>query len=177
MKVKLMHQVKPLADEQTGPIAQFMSNGFVFVAELMNCSVEDFKEDKEYEVDVKFYCHEICGIYKTSEEFQKENPDMAEQSYIPIGAFPASQEDKNWRPSPMNYINSVVDEVVDNAIIDAPENLVLFYGKINDEDKIDQVLYYRNHEDKDEVKSGYIISGVYWAELFSMEKGENDLLC
>ena len=173
MKVKLMFPVKS-ADEETGAIAQFDSDGFVFVAELMNCNAEDFSEDKEYEVDLTFYCHGIYGIYKNVEEFHKDNPDMAEESYIPMGAFPANPDDKNWKPSPMNYINSTVEEVVDNDAIGAPDNLVLFYGKAGGQ-RLDQVLFYQTPEEKDEVKPGYIVSGAYWVELKLIEEKEGEV--
>lgn len=174
MKIKLMHSVSP-ATEKTGPIAQFQSDDFIFVAELMNCDVDSFEEGKEYEADVKFYCHEIYGIYKDEEEFHKDNPNMAEQSYIPVGAFPVSKDDKNWKPSPMNLINSIVGEVVDNEVVDAPNNLVLFYGKVYDK-TIDQVLYYETEEDKADVKAGDIVSGLYWVELI-LESGEDVSIC
>ena len=170
MKTKLMMLIKS-ADEKTGTIAQFDSNGFVFVAELMNCDINDFSEDKEYEVDVKFFCHHIYGIYKNTKEFQEDNPNMSEESYIPMGAFPPDPEDKDWEPSPINYINSVVTEVVDNKTVNAPENYVLFYGRAGGE-KLDQILYYQTIEEKEEVKPGYIVSGAYWAELRLMKKGD-----
>lgn len=172
MKVRLMHSVKS-ADEETGPIAQFDSDGFIFVAELMNCNADDFQEGKEYEVDVTFYCHAIYGIYKNKEDFHNDNPSMAEESYIPMGAFPANPEDKDWKPSPMNYINSTVDETVDNASVGAPENFVLFYGKVGGQ-RLDQIIYYPTVEEKEEVKPDYIVSGAYWAELNLMPEGDNN---
>ena len=96
---------------------------------------------------------------------------MAEESYIPMGAFPANPEDKDWKPSPMNYINSTVDEIVDNATIGAPENFVLFYGKVGGQ-RLDQIIYYPTVEEKEEIKPGYIVSGAYWAELKLMPEGD-----
>ena len=158
------------ASEKVGPIAQFESNGFIFVAELKNCDIEDFQEEKEYEVDVKFYCHCIHGIYQNVEEFYEDNPGMAEESYIPVGAFPADFDNKDWKPSPMNYINSTVDEVVDNALVGAPENFVLFYGKAEGT-KLDQILFFQNVEEKEKVEPGYTVSGTYWAELKLLIEG------
>ena len=163
MKVKLMMLLKK-ADEETGDIAQFISDGFIFVAELKNCSAEDFKDDKECDVDLTFFCHKICGVYKNSEEFHEVEKSMNEESYIPMGAFPADPEDKDWRPSPMNYINSTVFEVVDNKKYNAPDNLTLFIGQIGAK-HIDQILYYPTSEEKDEIHEGYIVSGIYWIEL------------
>ena len=120
--------------------------------------------NKEYEVDVKFYCHCIHGIYQNVEEFYEDNPSMAEESYIPVGAFPADFDNKDWKPSPMNYINSTVDEVVDNALVGAPENFVLFYGKAEGT-KLDQILFFQKVEEKEKVEPGYTVSGTYWAEL------------
>jgi len=163
MKVRLMYLVKPKS-EKVGPIAQFDSDGFVFVAELMNCTEKDFVDDQEYEANVTFFCHKVYGIYLNAEEFQADNPSMAEESYIPMGAFPANPEDKNWKPSPINYINSTVKEVADNEKIGAPENLVVFYGEVEGQ-RLKQVLFYESKEEKDELKPGYIMSGMYWAEL------------
>ncbi len=170
MKVKLMYLVKP-ASEKVGPIAQFDSDGFVFISELMNCTEKDFEEGKEYEANVNFFCHEICGIYLNAEEFHADNPSMAEESYIPVGAFPANPEDKNWEPSPMNYINSTVKEIVDNETVDAPDNLVLFYGEVNGL-QLEQILFYESAEEKDNIQPGYIMSGVYWAELKLLSQKE-----
>ena len=176
MKVRFMNLVSD-KKEKMGPIAQFDSNGFVFVAELMNCDASSFEDGKEYEADVKFYCHKIYVIYKNEEEFHKDHSSIAEQSYFPVGSFPANPDKKDWEPSPINIINSIVDEVVDNEIIDAPDNLVLFYGKLY-ENTVDQALYYESAEEKDDVQAGYIVSGLYWAELIlETESGEDIKIC
>ena len=170
MKVKLIKLIKE-ADSNTRDIATFDSNGFIFVAELMNCSTNDFIENKEYEVDVKFYCHKVCGIYKDEKEFHKKEKSMDTESFIPMGSFPANPNDKNWLPSALNYINSIVSEVVDNASVNVPENLVLFYGRLLGQ-QIDQILYYPNVKDKVDIKVNDIISCVYWAELDKVEVKE-----
>ena len=168
MKVKLMMLVKE-ADEEVNEVAQFESDGFIFVAELMNCHAKDFEMGKEYEVDLSCYCHAIYGVYKTYEEFQKEHNGMAKESFIPVGAFPASEKHiEEWKPSPMNYINSVVKDVVDNEIYQTPENYILFHGKVLDK-TLDQILYYENIDEKDVVEPGYIVSGLYWIELTKEE--------
>ena len=52
---------------------------------------------------------------------------------------------------PMNYINSTVDEIVDNASVGAPENFVLFYGKVGGQ-RLDQIIYYPTVEEKQRVQ-------------------------
>ena len=163
MKVRFSHLVSN-ASEGCGPIVQFMSDGFVFVGELINCTPEDFKEDKEYTVDVKFFCHHVYGLYSNAEDFQKDNEGMAEESYIPVGAFPADPTDKSWEPSPMNWINSTVKEIVDSESVGAPDFLILFEGSVNGL-IIDQVIDDEWGEYKDAVTVGTIVSGLYWAEV------------
>lgn len=161
MKVKLMHQVQE-ANEELGALAQFESNGFVFVAELKDCDIKDFEQDKEYDVDVKFFGHAVYGIYKNEEDFHNDNPEMAEQSYIPVGAFPAEEDD--WEPSPMNLINSIVTGLEDNVKVGAPDNMVLYYSDINGV-QLDMCFWYEEAEQKDDIKVGDIVSGLFWAEL------------
>ena len=168
MKVKLMHQVQE-ANEELGAVAQFESNGFVFVAELKDCDIKDFEQDKEYEVNVTFYGHAVYGVYKNEEEFQEDNPGMAETSYIPVGAFSVNPDDKDWEPSPMNLINCIVSALEDNAKVGAPDNLVLFYSNIEGQE-VDMCLWYQSSELKDDVQPGYIVSGLYWAELRLLNK-------
>lgn len=163
MKVRFSHLVAN-ESEDCGPIVQFMSDGFVFVGELINCTPEDFKEDKEYTVDVKFFCHNVYGLYSNAEDFQKDNKGMAEESYIPVGAFPADPTDKSWKPSPMNWINSTVKEIVDSASVGAPDYLILFEGSVGDL-IIDQVINDEWDEYKENVTVGTIVSGLYWAEV------------
>lgn len=163
MKVRFSHLVADKS-EDCGPIVQFMSDGFVFVGELINCTPEDFKEDKEYTVDVKFFCHNVYGLYSNAEDFQKDNEGMAEESYIPVGAFPADPTDKSWKPSPMNWINSTVKEIVDSASVGAPDYLILFEGSVGGL-IIDQVINDEWDEYKENVTVGTIVSGLYWAEV------------
>lgn len=164
MKVKFLDLVKP-ADEKVGPVAKFACNDFVFVAELMNRNGDELESDKEYEADATFFCHEICGVYKTLEDFQKDNQNIAEQSNIPMGAFSANSNDKNWKPSPLNYVNTVVLSVIDNSLICAPNDILLFYGKTVSGQTIEEVLFYDEEEERDDVKKGYIVSGVFWCEI------------
>lgn len=163
MKVRFSHLVSN-GNEECGPIAQFTSDGFVFVGELVDCNPEDFKEDKEYNVDVKFFCHEVYGLYKNAEDFQKDNKGMAEESYIPVGAFPADPTDTSWKPSPMNWINSTVKEIVDSASVGAPSYLILFEGNVINHE-LDQAIDDMWGEYKENITVGTIVSGLYWAEV------------
>ena len=81
LKARLMMPIQKANEEENmGDIAQFESEGFIFVAELKNCQNEQLDPNKEYEVDVMFYGHQLDGIYGTAEEFHKSNAPMAEES-------------------------------------------------------------------------------------------------
>lgn len=162
-KIKCLFKVKE-ADEETNDIGQFEMDGVIFVAELMNMSINDLVENEEYEGKVVFYGHKLCGVYDNEEDFHKGEGNMAVESFIPVGAFSANPDDKNWRPSPMNYMNSTIVEVVPDGAIGQPKEYLLFTGKIEGVE-LDQCFYFHNLEDKPAIKPGQIISGVYWAEL------------
>ena len=130
MKAKLINILEP-SDGKIGDIVVFEMGGFHFVAELKDCSSRDFPFNKEIDIDIKFYCHEIIGVYKSEEEFHKDVKSMNTESMIPVGSFPPNDDDMdNFRPSPMNFINSVVDEIVDNNLLGAPDNFIFFEGKM-----------------------------------------------
>lgn len=166
MKARLMMKIKD-ATEKCGEIVQVESDDLVFVAELKNCTSADLKEDEEIDVDVKFFCHNLYGTYKSEEEYEEENKGMAVMSYMPIGAMPEMMG--NGEPSPMNYLNMVVDEIVDNEEIGAPEQLLLLYGNIYDS-KLDVIIKYDDPEEKYGVEPGDIVSGAFWAELRLIKK-------
>ena len=170
LKARLMMPIQKANEEENmGDIAQFESEGFIFVAELKNCQNEQLDPNKEYEVDVMFYGHQLDGIYGTAEEFHKSNAPMAEESYIPMGAFPANPEDKNWKPSPMNLINSKIVDVAPADAPNIPKEILLFVGTVEGHE-IEQCFYFQNTEDKPSLKAGQYISGVYWAELYLAEE-------
>lgn len=173
-KVKFLMKVKEL-DDETNDIGEFITeDGFVFVAELMDSNVNDLVPDKEYDVRVFFYGHELDGVFDNEEEFHKVNPTMDKESFIPIGAFPANEDDKDWRPSPMNYINSIVDEVIPEGALGQEPEMLLFGAKVGDT-KLDQCFYFPDVERKPILKVGQIISGCYWAELHFIEPVEGEV--
>ena len=161
-------------DEMTGDIVQFRSDDFIFVAELTNCKAKELKEEEEYEADLTFFCHQVIGVYKNEEEFHKENENMASESYIPVGAFPANPDDQNFRPSAFNYINSIVKRMEPNEKHGAPDNYIMFVGKIYNKE-LDEILYYPTIEEKDDVQEGYIVSGMFWIELDIINKEGNEV--
>ena len=162
-KIRYLFKVKD-EDEQTHAIGQFDMDGVIFVAELMNKDINELVEGEEYEGRVVFYGHEFSGVYDNEEDFQKEQGNMAAESFIPMGAFPADPDNKNWKPSPMNYMNSIISEVVPDEKIGQPKELLVLTGKIMGVE-LDQCFYFYNLEEKPTIKPGQIISGVYWAEL------------
>lgn len=171
-KIRYLFKVKD-EDEQTHAIGQFDMGGVIFVAELMNKDINELVEGEEYEGRVVFYGHEFSGVYDNEEEFQKEQGCMAAESFIPMGAFPADPDNKNWRPSPMNYMNSIISEVVPDGKIGQPKELLILTGKIMGVE-LDQCFYFPNVEEKPDVKPGQIISGVYWAELRLKKEDKED---
>ena len=171
-KIKYLFKVKD-ADEETRDIGQFEMDDVIFVAELMNKNINGLVENEEYEGSVIFYGHEFCGVYDNEEDFRKEQGNMAAESFIPMGAFPANPEDKNWKPSPMNYMNSTIVDVVPDGAIGQSEEYLFFTSKIM-ETELNQCFFFPNLEEKPNVKPGQIISGVYWAELtLKNEEGDN----
>ena len=163
MKAKLMFMVQE-AGKNFGTIAQFNSNGFIFVAELKNCGIEDFIEDKEYDVDVKFYGQHIYNVYENEEEYYASENHMSSEAIIPAGAFNPNPEDKRWKPAPFNYINSKVVNIEDSSRIKLPGKLYLIQGQVLGHE-IDQSLYWENKNEAKDVKIGNIVLGLYWAEL------------
>ena len=170
MKAKLMFMVQE-AGTAFGTIAQFISDGFAFVAELKECSIEDFIKDKEYEVSVHFFCQDIYGIFEDEEDYYKNETGMSSESNIPVGAFNPTPEEKGWKPSPFNLINSKVIEIKDSSRINKflPGKVSLFIGKVNGKE-IEQSIYWQKKETAKDVKIGNIVSGIYWAELKLVER-------
>ena len=170
MKAKLINVLRR-SDDKIGDIVLFQNDILQFVAELKECDANDFKEGVEYEIDAKFYCHEIIGVYQNEEDFHKDVESMNVESIIPVGSMPM-EENADFEPSPMNFINTVVDEVIDNALLDAPDNFVFFEGRLFGF-RLDQCLYFEDPDARIELAVGDIVSGIYWAEVYLDEKVVN----
>lgn len=163
MKVKFQFLLKE-ATKDTGPIGQFECHGFIFVAEILKKESSFFKENEEYDLDVKFYCHHIFGVYKNEEEFYKEHENINPESFIPVGGFPSDPKDMSWEPTPINWINSTVREVIDNDSIGAPDYLIFFEGSLLGLE-LDQVLCDKENKYRPTFAVNDIVSGIYWAEV------------
>lgn len=164
MKAKLMHKVCD-ATEKCGEVVQVECDGIVIAAELVKCSIEELASKEEVDVDVTFFCHAKYGVYENEEEYYESGECMAAESYIPVGAM--SEVHEGDEPSPMNLINLVVKDIVENP--KAPEEYLLLHGKVCDA-TLDVVIRCEDAEEKAAVKPGNIISGLYWAELKLLNK-------